>query len=555
MSRPIEDLGSHYDVVVVGSGYGGSIAACRLAGPKRTVCLLERGRELHPGEYPNTGTSALRHMQANTPMGHFGSRTGMFDFHLEHDISVLVGCGLGGTSLINANVALCTKEWVFDDDRWPSELRTTGLTTLEPYYAEAKRMLGSTAYPSHYPRLAKLEALGRSAQALGSEVTLPPLNVTFEDGTNAAGIYQNKCRLCGDCVSGCNYNAKNTVLMNYLPQAHRNGASIFTGAAVRSVKPRKDGGWLVAFDVVGEGRERYNAPTQFVSADAVVLAAGALGSTEILLRSQAAGLDLSPMLGRRFTGNGDVLAVAYDADSPVHGIGLGRRVPTKGREVGPCIVGTIDLTDPDPDNGLLIEDGSPPGAMAAVLASGLAAAAGAFGKGKPGSGSLARRLREVVSILEGAYRGPVDRTLTFLVMSTDDDRGYMELDGDRMRVRWPGAGGQRVIAHDNEALRTAAEALCATFVPDPLWTKPFGRSLVTVHPLGGCVMGDDGEMGVVDHRGRVFQGSSGTPYPGLHVLDGSIVPRPLAVNPLLTISALAERAVDLMVAVGSGARP
>ena len=138
----------------------------------------------------------------------------------------------------------------------------------------------------------------------------------------------------------------------------------------------------------------------------------------------------------------------------------------------------------------------------------------------------------------------MDRTLTYLIMSSDDDRGRIELDDDRVRVRWPGVGGQRVFAHDNDMIKTAAGALNATFVPDPIWTKPLGRSLITVHPLGGCVMGDDPNCGVVDHFGRVFDPSTGDPYKGLYVLDGSIVPRPLAVNPLLTICALAERSLE-----------
>src|SRR6516164_9336989 len=106
LSRPIDMMLDHYSVVVVGSGYGGAIAAARIARTGRDVCILERGRELHPGEYPNSGLSALPEIQVHTPKGDHGSATGMFDLHVGRDISVLAGCGLGGTSLINANVAL-----------------------------------------------------------------------------------------------------------------------------------------------------------------------------------------------------------------------------------------------------------------------------------------------------------------------------------------------------------------------------------------------------------------------------------------------------------------
>src|SRR6266700_1589760 len=106
LSRPIDTMLDHYSVVVVGSGYGGAIAASRIARTGRDVCILERGKELHPGEYPNSGLSALREIQVHTPEGDHGPAAGMLDFHVSHDITVLTGCGLGGTSLINGNVAL-----------------------------------------------------------------------------------------------------------------------------------------------------------------------------------------------------------------------------------------------------------------------------------------------------------------------------------------------------------------------------------------------------------------------------------------------------------------
>src|SRR5688500_12280996 len=122
LSTPIESLKSHYTVVVVGSGYGGGIAASRLARAGQQVCLLERGREIIPGEYPATEVEALEEVQFNTPDGRIGSRLGMFDFHVNDCINTVVGCGLGGTSLINANVALRAVPGVWDDPRWPVEV-------------------------------------------------------------------------------------------------------------------------------------------------------------------------------------------------------------------------------------------------------------------------------------------------------------------------------------------------------------------------------------------------------------------------------------------------
>ena len=159
-------------------------------------------------------------------------------------------------------------------------------------------------------------------------MTRPEINVTFTAGPNAAGIQQKACVLCGDCCSGCNYGAKNTVLMNYLPDAHAHGAHIFTEVAVRSVQ-RWQGKWRVVFDVPGEGRGRYDdAPSQFVTADVVVLAAGTLGSTQILLRSRACG---PAGFAAGWATGSPATATCWRSrttlTAPVRGVGLGRRVP------------------------------------------------------------------------------------------------------------------------------------------------------------------------------------------------------------------------------------
>src|SRR5690606_3600262 len=220
-------------------------------------------------------------------------------------------------------VALRPPAWVYDDDRWPSELRGTGADELEPWFQRAERMLGSTPYPQDFRALPKYEALATAGRAIGGAADHPPINVAFRDGPNEAGVEQVACVLCGDCVSGCNHGAKGTVAVNYLPDAVAHGAEIFCEAPVRTVRPSPGGGWIVTVDAEGDGRSSFDAPSTFVHADTVVLAAGTLGSTEILLRSRAEGLAVSPRLGSRFSGNGDVLAFAYDASVPVRGIGTG----------------------------------------------------------------------------------------------------------------------------------------------------------------------------------------------------------------------------------------
>src|SRR3984885_745426 len=538
LSRPVDQIQDHYSAVVVGSGYGGAIAAARLARAGRDVCVLERGKELHPGEYPKTALSAAREIQVHTPKADHGSSVGLFDFTVGPDVTVLSGCGLGGTSLINASVALEPSDAIFADERWPAPLRHHP-EVLRPFMQAAKGMLGSNPYPRSWPEPPKLQALERAAAGLGAAVVRPDLNVTFTDGPNAVGVRQNACTLCGDCCSGCNYGAKNTVLMNYLPDAYAHGAHIFTEVGVQSVR-RCEGKWRVAFDVLGEGPA--NA-SRFVTADVVVLAAGTLGSTQILLRSRDLGLPLSDRLGDGFSGNGDVLAFAYDTDQPVRDVGLGHRVPRAGTAIGPTITGLIDLRGPDTGlkDALIIEDGAIPGALAAVIP--LVLSAASDGVHEDGT----RRLRELAGIPFGSQRGPVGRTLTYLVMSTDDSGGGTAMEDDRIQVVWPECGEQPAFARDNHLLAEATRALQGTETPDPLWAWTHDQSLISVHPLGGCVMADDAAGGVVDHKGRGFDPVSGGVHDGLYVCDGSVVPGALDANPSLTISAIAERTAALLI--------
>ncbi|HEX5474612.1 MAG TPA: GMC family oxidoreductase N-terminal domain-containing protein [Vicinamibacterales bacterium] len=537
----------HYEVVVVGSGYGGSIAASRLARAGRSVCLLERGREFQPGEFPDTLLEAAREFQTDLPSGHVGLRTGLFDMRVNDDISVFQGCGLGGTSLINANVSLRADRRVFQDPVWPTAVRSDP-AVLDDGYRLAEEMLAPTPYPDHFPALAKLDAHLKSAGVLNAPVRRAPINVTFTAGLNRAGVQQEPCNLCGDCVTGCNHRAKNTTSMNYLPDARRHGADILTGLSVRYVE-RRGGRWLVHYQILESGRESFNADTLVVSADVVVLAGGSLGSTEILLRSRAHGLPLSSQIGERFTGNGDVLAFAYNCDQPLNGIGRGE-LTLSDANVGPCITAVIDLRDqPNVDDGMVIEEGSIPGAIRGFLTGAMAAAAAAIGRDTDSGirDAWHEGTRELAGLVGGAYTGAVHNTQTFLVMAHDGSGGRMTLEHDRLRIHWPGVGDAPIFEQVAQKLEKAASALGGTYVRNPLWSGLTNHALVTVHPLGGCGMADRAEQGVVNHKGQVFAGPSGTEaYEGLYVFDGAIMPRSLGVNPLLTISAFAERNAALL---------
>lgn len=535
----------HYTAVVIGSGYGGGIAASRLARAGQSVCLLERGPERQPGEYPDTLPEAADSIQVDGPEGHVGHRGAQFDFRVNPDINVVLGCGLGGTSLINANVSIEAEPRVFEDPCWPAALRGDAATLLADSYRHARAMLKPNPYPDDWPELPKLAAHQKSANAMNQKFYRTDINVTFTDGINHVGVEQRKCSLCGDCVTGCNEGAKNTTLMNYLPDAHNHGAEIFTNVNVKYIE-RQGNRWLVYYEPLDAKRATFDGALLQVSADTVVLAAGTLGSTEILLRSAQKGLPLSSRVGDRFSGNGDVLGFCEDADVVISGIGWGNKRDLA--PVGPCITSIIDIREqPDLEAGLIIEEGSLPGAMATLLPAAFAAAAAGAARPSSLKDRLEKDLREVESLVGGARVGAANRTQTFLIMSHDGSDGRMHLEGDRLRITWPGVGNRPSIVNDNQQLAAASEALGGAFIKNPLWHPILRHNLTTVHPLGGCAMADSADAGVVDHKGRVFKGSAGAEiHDGLYVCDGSIVPRSLGVNPLLTISALSERNLALM---------
>ncbi|HUI57703.1 MAG TPA: alpha/beta fold hydrolase [Bryobacteraceae bacterium] len=548
LSSAIEDIKDHYTVVVIGSGYGGGIAASRMARAGQSVCILERGKEFQPGEYPDTEVEALREVQFRTPEGDIGSKTALYDFVVGNDINVFLGCGLGGTSLVNANVSLQAEPRVFDDPRWPKEVRQDLPTLVQEGYARATEMLKPTPFPESFPSLPKMAALEKSAQFLEQKFYRTPINVTFEDKVNHVGVQQHACTMCGDCVTGCNYGAKNTTLMNYLPDAKNHGAEIFTQVQVRYLE-RRDGKWLVHYQPLEEGREKFTAPDMFISADIVMLGAGTLGSTEILLRSKAQGLPLSDRVGERFSGNGDVLGFSYNGDQEVNGIGFGHRKPGAVAPVGPCITGVIDIRNqPKLEDGMIVEEGSVPGAIAGLLPEVMGEVAKTVGKDTDTHlpDLIGQKKRELESLIGGPYQGAIHNTQTYLVMTHDSGDGKMRLEKDRLQLDWPGVGTQPIFDKVNQTLLNATKPLNGTYVIDPLWTKLFKKDLVTVHPLGGCVMGDDASGGVVNHKGQAFAGTNGNQvYESLYVCDGSVIPVPLGVNPLLTISAMAERTCAL----------
>jgi cholesterol oxidase len=327
--------------------------------------------------------------------------------------------------------------------------------------------------------------------------------------------------------------AKNTVAVTYLPAAARAGAEIFTHAGVRHVSKNARGGWEVHFHDLSDRKCASRSPS-VVAADAIILAAGTLGSTEILLRSREKGLALSEYLGRRFSANGDIIAFGVGANVPVNAIGTGYPRKIEGIDVGACVSGQIEIADRNEvSRSLTIQEGVLPSALAPILPA-LFLPNG-------------RILGALQSLVAGVYKGPFASLQTFFAVSHDSARGRLVFEDDRIVLDWPRLHDEPVYRRVEGAIRALVERNGGTYVSNPLAGSLMGHQPATAHPLGGCVIGHDRNTGVVDHKGRVFDGSRGAGstsiHRGLFVMDGSTIPRSLGVNPLLTITALAERAM------------
>jgi cholesterol oxidase len=542
---------SYYDIVIIGSGYGGAITAARLAaaGLKKplSICILERGKEWEPGKYPEQPFDVLQQVRSDlNPLG-------LYELLDYPDISVIKGSGLGGTSLINANVAICPDREVFDQiispHVWPTEIT---YDVLEPYYQKALAVLAAKPRPNAL-QLPKVRALEQRALELGTHATALNIAVNYDiDGPNDYGVPQKPCIDCGNCVTGCNVGAKNTLYMNYLPIAKNAGAIIHTQTKVEWLEKAAGGGWRIhGTHVEDDGSESFT-----LNAGEVILCAGSLNSTEILLRSEKNGLSVSPALGTRFNGNGDFFGLAYNTAPETDVMGysyLDKPKADESPEPGPNIVGVVRYNGSLPEaQRIAVEDFSFPLASVAVAKAIFAAIRGQDTVTGNEDDQQQRLLRDLNPLTLHDRDGALDHTMLYLVMGQDNARGtilfeapWTEPDG-RIRVSWDQAGQQQIFTLMNEELRRHARTLKGSFISNPTWNFFNLRHLITAHPLGGCPMGDDHLHGAVDIYGRVFA-ADGTVHQGLYVTDGSVIPSALGVNPFLTISALTERFVALKI--------
>ena len=564
ISRPVELLQNKgYDCVVIGSGYGGGVAASRMARAGQSVCLLERGREKWPGEYPSGFIDAMKEMHVS---GDFapgilkgaavegGDPTGLYHLIVGKGQNAFVGNGLGGTSLLNANIFLETDDKTMALDCWPEELRRKGV--LKDYYKRASDVLEPESYPKDWPELPKLSTLEKQAYALGWEDNFyrPKQTTRFVGGPNSTGVEMYPSALTGMDSTGLNDGSKSSTLVNYLADAWNWGAEMFCECEVRYVKKDPEGeGYLVFFAWHGSKRGAFRdnlyEDLMWVRAKkAVFLGAGSIGTTEILLRSKKLGLSMSDRVGINMSGNGDMLAFGYNTDEEVNAIG--RSYPSPYRPVGPTISGIIDRRKSHENalDGFVIEEGAVPKALAPLFQTMLELMPGnQYPKGQNLLEKFKHILAQQGSRFLGPYfrKGSIERTQVYLVMSHDSNQATLTLKDDKPVLEFAGVGKSEHVKYLNGVLKEATEAVGGTFVQSPFYAA-LGQQEITVHPIGGACMSFDGTgaHGVTNHFGEVFSGHGEETHQGLIVTDGAVIPTALGVNPFATITALAERSVE-----------
>jgi cholesterol oxidase len=477
-----------YDVVVVGSGFGGAVTACRLAQAGMRVCILERGRRWSPETYP------LYNHNQNAWLWSKWS-TGLYQYYHFRNMDVIVASGVGGGSLAYANVLITPPAEVFAAG-WPESIT---LPALEPYYQRVRNFLHPTTYP-RASSLAKTRVMRRGAELIGRRDDFKMLDLAVYWGESGVihpnpygfGTTQTGCLDLAECVTGCPVKAKNTLDLNYIAAALQNGAQCRPLHEVVTVA-REGRNFIVHY----MDRNPLIPKRDGMRASRVVLAAGSLGSTALLLKAvEKYGTlgPLSPALGYGFSGNGNFQAFL---------LGI---VPEVDFTVGPTITAGINFPR---EHFMMADGGFPP----------------------------------VISLKLNGFLQPFN-SLPLLLIGRDAADGHLELKGKRLELalNWSPLESMPLFIAMEKRSRELAAALEGLALFSPSWL--LGRRLITVHPLGGCRMADSPQHGVVNDRGAVYG------QPGLYVADGSIIPSSLGVNPAFTIAALAEKIAEQIIKEG-----
>ncbi|SDI75841.1 cholesterol oxidase [Frankineae bacterium MT45] len=532
-------MSDHYDVLVIGSGFGGSVSALRLTEKGYRVGVLEAGRRFADADFPKTSWHVRDYI--------FAPRAGCYGFFRMtplRDVLILTGAGVGGGSLGYANTLYQPPDSVFADKQWAHI--TDWRDELAPYYDQARRMLGVTTYPGMTP---SDRVMREVAEKLGFGDTFQRADVGVffgsnrGDGTGArpdvdapdpyfggVGPARRSCTHCGECMTGCRHNAKNTLVKNYLYLAEQAGAEVHPMTTVHTVRPRPEGGYVVLTHRTGRGRKGARSHARRFTADQVIFAAGALGTAKLLhtLRTDGSLPAISERVGKLTRTNSEAILAARSKVPPADGGNYSRGVsitssihPDPSTHIEPVRYGKgsnlLSLL------GAILIDGNPEGKA----------------RWRQAATQLWRHRRELAGLHNPRHWS--EQTIVLLVMQSLDNSITTSM---KSRFGWrrlsstPGEGEPNPswIPAGHEVAREVATTIKGT---------PSGslgdiiNMPVTGHLIGGCAIGDSATTGVVDAYQRLYG------YPGLHVVDGSTISVNLGVNPSLTITAQAERAVSL----------
>jgi cholesterol oxidase len=522
-----------FDVIVIGSGFGGAITGCRLAEAGYKVLILERGRRWDKSSYPRKVEDRWV-WDSNCPE----KKNGWMEVHAFRHMAVAQGAAVGGGSLIYANISCEAPASVFANG-WPQEIT---YDELKPHYDEVAHFMNVQKVPDNQ-WTARMRLMQDGAKAIGAGDRFKKLDlaVSFDQAwnydlpgchdaasskpfINAQGVAQGTCVHLGNCDIGCDVDARNTLDRNYIPWAEKHGAQVRELHLVTNIEPL-DAGYRVHFDRLDNEQRVAGEETARI----VIVAASSLGSTELLLRCRDVTGSLpalSPFLGRDWSSNGDFLTPAFYSDRDV--------LPS----TGPTITCAIDFLDRSQSGeSFWIEDGGFPNLVADYVK---ALKAGA----DPGNLRAKIMIEAFGHMLRDDDAQPFRNVMPWFAQGVDAANGVLSLQRDAL-------DGKRSLSLDWEIEKSkpTVEAIIAMHerlskatsgkpVVPPTWTLM--NYLITPHPLGGCCMGTSPDDGVVNHAGEVFG------YKNLYVADAAIIPEALGVNPSRTIGALAERIAKII---------
>ncbi|HWP05138.1 MAG TPA: GMC family oxidoreductase [Polyangiaceae bacterium] len=521
MSRSLPELEGSFDFVVIGSGFGGSVSAMRLAQKGYRVAVLEVGKRWQPADFPRTNWNAFKYLWAPR-LRCFGIQR----ITLLKGVMVLHGSGVGGGSLVYANTLMRPADEVFDDPSWGTAVAWK--SELGAHYETARRMLGVTQNPALE---AGEEALRRVSARMGAEASFHATEVGVYFGKSGvtvpdpyfsgAGPARTGCTLCGGCMVGCRFGAKNTLDKNYLYFAEQWGARVFPETRATRIIPSDNG-----YEIETESSTTWLAPKRRrFRASRVVVAAGVLGTVELLLKNRDIHRtlpNLSACLGERVRTNGESLLGATSFDA--------HRDLARGIAIGAAF---------HPNSLTKIQSVRYPRGSGAMRLLGVPLTPDGSWVTRPLK-LMWRIVTRLLSILRlWTVFDWARSTVILLVMQTIDQHLRLRLGRSLFtrRPRLQGAPTDKPVPSYLPVAQEAAQILAQEIHGEPqnVVSEVLLRTPATAHILGGCAIAPTAATGVIDTRHQVFG------YPGLYVCDGSVIPGNLGVNPSLTITALAER--------------